>query len=783
MTKEEAGALNWEPIRRPIPLFFQSFFAGGGLLTAWWFPDAIVFVICVSLVMLVLCRILQARLRWSIGGGLLLIFFIYGQQTYHQVAGDDLRYTNALLPRSVELKLIPLEEPAWKPGAYDEQKGHAVCRVLAINLGDGWRSASGEVWTSLKGDPKDNQYYGYEAIAGGYLEIPQPPQGPGQFDFSRYLKSSGINHQFSAHLEDWQPTGNFEGWRLLKWANDLRSYMLEVLQLGLDPQSPWPSLMAGMLFGYRDGISTEMMNEFSITGTLHLFAVSGQNVGMILCVFLIFLRSFGLIQWRWGWLVAPGLIMFCLSTGLESSASRALVMIVLVLIAWLAHRPVTPLNLLGAAALLLWVWDPWQMLDVGFQLSFLVLLALLVVTGGMARGLYLPLRPDVFIPRERLSRWRLQVDQICAKCCMLFAASFTAWLASLPLILYHFGLVSPITVLSNCLVVPLAGAVVVLALLAVISSVVWDPLAVCFNLINAKILMLMTAIISSLAAVPGGHFYISRDAAWGSDRFKMTVLAGERCAPVILETGERTVLIGAGSAREWKYNLDPARKYLGLESFDGLVVMQANQRYLGGLVELLETMSVTEIFMPPHPSLSPAYRKWVRYQQEVPRRVESVQAVAAGAVLWQDDTSRATIQWPAADDLSWSSENAGLSLLLELESVRFALVGNPSSRVEAVWAESIAAPNPQVLIQGMHSREPGLSFSWLKKLKPEIIVRPGSGFYPEQDLSMEKRNTLSQMQMQLIELENTGPIQIRGDGDSWRILYWNRENQRFVHEK
>ncbi|MEM6600674.1 MAG: ComEC/Rec2 family competence protein [Verrucomicrobiota bacterium] len=785
MTREEAGALQWDPIRRPAPLFFQSFFAGGGLMAAWLLPHHSFIWICIILASLAVACLFRVMppVRWCWGCGLFLIFYAYGCHTYHHITPNDLRNVDLALPRTVQLKLIPLEEPAWKPGVFDDQVGNAVCRVTALNPGDGWRPVKGEVWARLRGNPQGSAFYGLEAVASGYLEMPGLAAGPGQFDFGAYLKSSGIYHTFEVHLQDWELSDEFTGWHLLRWANALRRYMIDVLQWGLDDSSPWPSLMAAMLFGYRDGISAEMMNEFTVTGTLHLFAVSGQNVGMILWVFLIFLRSFGVIRWRWGWLVAPGLLMFCLSTGLESSASRALVMIVLVLAGWLAYRPITPLNLLGAAALILWTWDPWQLLDVGFQLSFLVLLVLLVATGGLARRLYLPIRPDVFIPRERLPKWRLALDQCSGSACMLLAASTVAWLASLPLIWYHFGLVSPITILSNFLVVPMAGLVVVLALFSVLSSVLLSSLAVAFNLLNAKVLMLMTWVISSLAAVPGGHYYLSRDAGMGEDHFKLTLLSGVRHAPAILETRERVVLIGVGTQREWKYQIDPARKYLGHESLDMLVALQANERSLGALPAILPVLPVDVVIVPPHPSRSPAYRKWENYRIANGGYLPAVRAVASGDLLWTDEKTAAQVIWPDSNDNRWSSQNAGLMLLLQLDGINVLMAGNPGEQVETGVTAAIAELDIPILVQGPHAQEPGLSFSWLKNLRPEVIVRPESGFYPENDMPMEKRIRLDQLAAEWLELEHAGPIQIRGGEGGYRLLNWDAGLKKFTDGK
>jgi beta-lactamase superfamily II metal-dependent hydrolase len=415
------------------------------------------------------------------------------------------------------------------------------------------------------------------------------------------------------------------------------------------------------------------------------------------------------------------------------------------------------------------------MFDVGFQLSFLVLLGLLLGAGPLARLSYLPLRPDVFIPRKRLPRWRLWIDGIAAKSCLLFSASLVAWVSSLPLIFTHFRLVAPITVLSNFLVVPIAGFVVVLALLAVLLSPFSLPAAGLLNFFNAKLLAYMTWVLGGLATVPGGHFYVSQDAPPQVEGYKMTLLSADRSAPVIFQSHKETVLIGPGSARAWEFIINPARKYLGIEKWDRLWVLQGNSRYFGGWFDLARMTPVESGYRFPHPAPTSAWRRWNADRSNKEKAWGKLIPMIRGDEVILDGGTRIQCWWPPEEETDWDTENEGLILSIHRLGKTLLLAGNAGGSLED---HIIGEPFPgqvDVLIQGPHSKERNLSLPWLKKLAPEVIVRPASGFYPEMDFTMEKRNVLRRLGTRLIEMEKSGPLQIRVCPDQVKWLFWDGE--------
>jgi competence protein ComEC len=134
-----------------------------------------------------------------------------------------------------------------------------------------------------------------------------------------------------------------------------------------------------MLIGYRQQIPRDIEQDFRRTGTIHVFAVSGQNIAEMFVVALILLQLVGLVRWRWAWTIAPIVLLYCLLTGSPASAVRATVMALAILLAWRLGRPLNALACWSLAFLALLIWNPLILLDPGAQLSFALVLSLILI--------------------------------------------------------------------------------------------------------------------------------------------------------------------------------------------------------------------------------------------------------------------------------------------------------------------------------------------------------------------------------------------------------------------
>lgn len=394
------------------------------------------------------------------------------------------------------------ELPAERVWAEGKKVLETEMVVDLIQGEQGWERCLGRILVRIDPTPEHWPNVGDRIQAAGYLSLPETPKNPGEFNRRTWLRSRGIDYQFRVRAEEMQVLGPQPGVWLARTAGALRAHMIQATSMGLERDPEAAGLIAAMLFGYRDGVGEELREDFRKTGTLHLFAVSGQNLAVVAGVLLWVLALTGVVRWRWAWVTLPAVFLFCLATGMEASAQRAFVMISVLYLGWMMGRPMDPASWLGLALLALLLWDPVQVLDPGFQLSFLVVAGLMTFSGRWQEKLVATGRPDPWIPRRLVGPIRLAVFRGWIAVAALIAASAAAWVGSLIPGTLLFHQVVPVALVANMAAAPLAAAVTVLAAVSSLVGSVSMAAATVINLVNAKLVHLLAAVLGWMATWP-----------------------------------------------------------------------------------------------------------------------------------------------------------------------------------------------------------------------------------------------------------------------------------------
>ena len=278
-------------------------------------------------------------------------------------------------------------------------------------------------------------------------------------------------------------------------------------------------LLLGILIGDTSRISEKTQEDFKATGLTHILAVSGQNVGMLI---LIFVFSFRLLKIRpifQACLIATIVVFYTLVTQSQPSVLRASVMALVGVAAWLLGRQKNLLSALSVTALVLLLYDPFLLFNIGFQLSFVATLAIVLFL------------PAIRVKLERLPRVLRD----------LLAVSLAAQLGVTPILIYYFNQLSIISILANVLVVPVTALVLGLGLFASfsthISSVFATPF---FSLLNIFI-SYINDIAHVLALAPGATIFTKSPPLWGIAAYYV-ILTG-----FLLRPKQKTLRFPAGA--------------------------------------------------------------------------------------------------------------------------------------------------------------------------------------------------------------------------------------------
>jgi competence protein ComEC len=324
---------------------------------------------------------------------------------------------------------------------------------------------------------------------GALLELVgevRSPRGPEDgFDERGWLRRQGVH--VVVHAARWRRIGTRGG--LPGFADRLRARLARSMAPGLEGERR--AVLAGVVLGEDEGLSQELRDQFRASGLFHLLAVSGQNVALIVGGVLLLAWLVGVSRWlaELGALGAIG--AYVLAVGWQPSVVRAGVAGGLASLAWLAARPRDRWYFLLVGAAVLLAWNPYSLLEPGFQLSFGAVAAIFVGVRPLERRLAGYPGPG----------WLHSV----------VAVSVVCGVATAPLVWLHFGAVPVYAVPANALAAPAVAPLLGLAFAAAACEPIFPGLAAALGWLNGW----LAAYLASCARLVGGlpHAQISTASA------------------------------------------------------------------------------------------------------------------------------------------------------------------------------------------------------------------------------------------------------------------------------
>jgi competence protein ComEC len=275
--------------------------------------------------------------------------------------------------------------------------------------------------------------------------------------FESYLKETGIHYKFqqTSQSEVTQAASPFN--RLCHQTN---IKFQDFLRLGEPPESQLSQIYIAMLLGQKAQLTPEQKDRFKITGTMHLFAISGLHIGVIATVIWQMLLLCRLPSNITPFIGLPLLYFYVEVTGGAPSAIRAFLMVAFFWASIAVQRQRSPLPALAASAVLVLLIQPSQLWQMGFQLSYLVVISIIMFGLPLREKLWPLLKPNKFLPEADWSTYQKTKCWLMDKLLLLLVISLSAWLASAPLSAGFFGFIAPYAILVNILLVNIAALVI-----------------------------------------------------------------------------------------------------------------------------------------------------------------------------------------------------------------------------------------------------------------------------------------------------------------------------------
>ena len=266
-----------------------------------------------------------------------------------------------------------------------------------------------------------NLNYGDLLVIKAKYNDTEPAYNPSEFNYKRHLSYQQIYHQSFINQKQVIKIGADYGNFIKAFALKFREQQVKKFKTYL-PYKDAQSVASTLILGYRSDLSQDILNAYSKTGTMHVLSVSGMHVAIVV-ILLSFVLSF-MDKTKKGRIIKAIIMIvliwfYALISGLDPSVNRAAIMLTFILAAKARAHKVNIFNVIAISAFILLLINPFNITNVGFQLSFIAVAGLIY------------LQPKIYSLYDPQNK----IIQIIWSC---ISVSIAAQLATTPISLYYF---------------------------------------------------------------------------------------------------------------------------------------------------------------------------------------------------------------------------------------------------------------------------------------------------------------------------------------------------------
>jgi competence protein ComEC len=437
-TKSVLPTINW--YKYPFVRFVLPFI--GGVLWQYYSPFSATWLWLIPIIV-GLFLAFRPSTRADFGKVIVALFFAMGAQyaQQHNTLSDD-HFQQRLTTEKQQLLVRVADMPDSKQRIRAEVEVSAIADSSSKPI-----LTSGRLLLYIAKDSLSEQIqYGDLLQLNAYVNTIEPPKNPHAFDFAQFMSLDNIYHQSFVQKDDWQVVSTGQGTRFYSRLYQIRTDLLSILKNQL-PDDRNFGVAAALTLGYRTALNDEVSTAFANSGAIHVLAVSGLHVGLIAGLLMFCLNWFAHYRWYQKWIkfliVVSGIWFFAFLTGNAASVQRASIMFTIIAAGRYFMQQGNIYNSLSVAALVSLLIDPNVLFTVGFQLSYLAVLGIVL------------LQPHI------VQLWKVS-HPVIKFFWSLLAVSLAAQLAVAPISIYYFHQFPVYFWLSSWVAVPAASVIMVL---------------------------------------------------------------------------------------------------------------------------------------------------------------------------------------------------------------------------------------------------------------------------------------------------------------------------------
>ena len=392
--------------------------------------------------------------------------------TLHNEKNHKNHYTNQITTETDSLKTITFRiREVIKPNTYYDKY---VVDILGI---DGVATTGKSLLNIQKDSTKSTLKVDAVFISKTNFETINSPLNPNQFDYQKYLQKKYIYHQLSSNQESLFKVEN-KNHTLFGIAGTIRNHINTKLETYLFKPDEL-AIINALLLGQRQDISKEVYASYTNAGVIHILAVSGLHVGIILLLLTYLLKP--LERYKHGIIIKTILLVFILWSfaviaGLSASVTRAVTMFSIVAIAMNLKRPTNIYNTLAISILVILLFKPLFIFDVGFQLSYIAVFSIVTLDPHLYR---------LWKPKNKILDFYWHT----------LTVTVSAQIGIIPISLFYFHQFPSLFFISNLVIIPLLGVILGFGILVIILAVL-DVLPNLIAIIYGHVISTMNGFVS-----------------------------------------------------------------------------------------------------------------------------------------------------------------------------------------------------------------------------------------------------------------------------------------------
>ncbi len=637
--------------------------------------------------------------------------------------------------------------------------------------------------------------YGESFRFTGLLHQLEGATSPGGFDSSRFFyRSQGSLARLVIRPGDELASTKTpkKGKWIIHRAIEARSRMEDALLYQLAPgDKSYAQIIQAMTLGSRENSPADIEELFRLSGTMHIFAVSGLHIGIVAGLLLYLLHFTGLSKRYAILLVIPLILFYAVITGLRPSAVRAALMLSIVLFGFILKDKPRILNSLGLAGLIILAFNTHQVFQPGFQLSFAVLIAIALLAGRFRDWFFAPFAIDSFLPRKLASARRRSLDYGMRKLTTGLGISLAAWIGSAALLAWHFQGISLVGVLANLIMIPIAGIMVSIAGASVICfSIKLSGIAALANKLNIGLAIILTAFAQFFANLPMAHIYVNPqpfilgdlagDIKSPSLQIDTTGIRGESTSLVTLPNSSHW-MIDSGSESTFRWQMLPILRSRGINHLDGLIISHGDQGHIGAIPTVISRFHPKIIIESPLENRARIYGEILSLIEKKSLRKETL---SQGQRMRVDPQTEYRVLFPGPNTKTGSlADDRSLVLKMHHRDWSILFTFDSGFATEKILLEKGIDISADLWIRGQHSGTPSGLDEFVQQVKPLAIISTNASYPVFEKLSDDWEKMISEHGIHLFDLEKCGTVTAKFSNDEMHIVPFRKSEQSAVWKK